>query len=253
MSSPHATDSDGAADVVAVPVVCRRGLLAGLVTAPSVILAACAGSARPAAPTPVIGEVALPSPQTHGGASLAEVVVSRRSIREYAARPLTTTEIGQLLWAAQGATGAGGKRAAPSAGALYPLELYVADGGGISRYVPARHALAILARDDRRRRLAAAAGQQAAVAAAPLLVVIAAVASRTAGRYGDRAVRFVTLEAGHAAHGLLLAAVGLGLGAVPIGSFDDEEVAHVLGLAESETPLYVIAAGESQARGDAGR
>jgi len=188
--------------------------------------------------------VALPAPRTSGPVSLEETLARRRSIRELAAEPLTPAEIGQRLWAAQGVTDAQGRRTAPSAGALYPLELYAVTAEGTSRYLPDRHALEPLGDRDLRPRLRWAAFDQAAIGEAPLVVVVVGVPSRTAAKYGpDRARRYVALEAGHAAQDLLLQAVSLGLGAVPIGAFDDAGVAAVLGLPSGYEPLYLLAVG----------
>lgn len=192
-------------------------------------------SARQAAP--------LPEPADRGRMSLEEVLRRRRSVRELAATPLVAREIGQLLWAAQGVTSPEGRRTAPSAGALYPLELYLATAAGVDRYEPAPHRLVRVLTGDRRSGLRAAALGQPAVGEAPAVFVIAAVLARTSGKYGARARRYVNLEAGHAAQNLLLQAVALGLAAVPIGAFDDAAVRRVLELPTGEEPLYLIPVG----------
>jgi len=187
---------------------------------------------------------ALPSPRLAGPLSLEEVLAARRSIRSFSEEDLTRAEVGQLLWAAQGVTDAGGHRTAPSAGALYPLELDVVTADGLARYVPEGHRLIRRGSADLRPALRRAALDQAAVGEAPLIIVISGVVERTAARYGaERAERYVALEAGHAAQNVLLGAVSLGLGAVPIGAFDDAEVRRVLALAEGEDPLYLIPVG----------
>jgi SagB-type dehydrogenase family enzyme len=181
---------------------------------------------------------------TEGSTSLEEALARRRSVRAFSSEPLSDGEIGQLLWAAQGITAEGGRRTAPSAGALYPLELYALTSDGLWHYLPEDHALTRLADEDLRAGLQAAALDQDAVGAAPLVVVITGVFERTAAKYGpERAPRYVLLEAGHAAHGLLLQAVALDLGAVPIGAFVDSEVARVLGLPADEAPLYLLPVG----------
>jgi SagB-type dehydrogenase family enzyme len=186
----------------------------------------------------------LPPPRTEGPTSLEEALALRRSVRAFSSEPLSEGEIGQLLWAAQGITAEGGRRTAPSAGALYPLELYALTSDGLWHYGPEDHALTRLADQDLRDELRAAALDQDAVGAAPLVVVITGVVERTAAKYGpERAPRYVLLEAGHAAHGLLLQAVALDLGAVPIGAFVDPEVARILGLPAGEAPLYLLPVG----------
>jgi SagB-type dehydrogenase family enzyme len=186
----------------------------------------------------------LPPPDSLGGPPFALALSQRRSTREFAARELDWSSIGQLLWAAQGITGdAAGLRAAPSAGALYPLEIDAVTRGGVFRYLPARHVLQRRVARDLRADLAHAALEQAFIAAAPCVFAIAAVAARTTRKYGSRGVRYVHIEAGHAAQNLLLAAQALGLAGVPVGAFDDESVARVLRCARDEEPLYLLPIG----------
>ncbi len=188
--------------------------------------------------------VVLPAPRRDGRLSLEAALSHRRSIRSFTSETLAADQIGQLLWAAQGITDPQGFRTAPSAGALYPLECYVVTPDGAFHYDPSRHRLQPRAAKDLRGALAAAALSQSAVSEAPAVIVITAVYERTARKYGvDRARRYATLEAGHAAQNVLLEGVALGLGAVPIGAFDDGRVAHVLGLESQEAPLYLIPVG----------
>jgi SagB-type dehydrogenase family enzyme len=185
----------------------------------------------------------LPAPRTGGATSLEEALAQRRSVRDFTNEPLETDQLSQLLWAAQGVTAEWGGRTAPSAGALYPLEIYVATAEFLARYVPADHRLEALGNTDVRSELADAALGQEPVADAPAVFVITAVPARTEVKYGARATRYVQLEAGHACQNLLLEAVALGLGAVPIGAFDDDGVRSVLGLPGDEQPLYVVPVG----------
>lgn len=190
---------------------------------------------------------ALPAPDRAHGGPLYAAMAHRRSVRELAGGALTDEELGQLLWAAQGITGDDGLRAAPSAGALYPLTLYVADAGGLWRYLPADHSLVRERAGDRRARLALAGLAQPPLRSAPAVLVITAREAITARKYGARATRYVALEAGHAAHGVLLAVTALGLAAVPIGAFDDGAVKAALSLADDQTPLYLIPLGRPRA------
>jgi SagB-type dehydrogenase family enzyme len=186
----------------------------------------------------------LPPPDTLGGPSLTLTIGQRRSVRAFAARELDRSAIGQLLWAAQGITDpASGLRTAPSAGALYPLEIDVATRGGLSRYRPARHVLERRVARDVRAELAHAALEQTFIAAAPCVFAIAAVAERTTRKYESRGVRYIHMEAGHAAQTLLLQAQALGLAGVPVGAFDDEAVARALHSARDEEPLYLLPVG----------
>lgn len=191
--------------------------------------------------------VNLPAARLHGRISLEEVLARRRSIRSFAPVPLSPDELSQLLWAAQGITSSWDGRTAPSAGALYPLDVYVVTGAGLGHYVPDGHRLLAVAETDLRQALCAAAHGQAAVAQAAAVFVITAVQDRSAEEYGPRAERFVTLEAGHAAQNVLLEAVALGLGAVSIGAFADDGVKASLDLPADHDPLYLIAVGRPEA------
>jgi len=181
--------------------------------------------------------------------SLESVLQGRRSVREYSGKPLTHDEVAQLLWAAQGVTGPEGLRTAPSAGALYPLEVDVVVGdvdglpSAIYRYRPDRHELVVGREGDRRRELRAAALGQDCVEAAAAVIALAAVYGRTSGKYGERGIRYVHMEVGHAAQNVCLQAAALGLGAVVVGAFEDGSVKRVLGLAGGEEPLALIPVG----------
>jgi SagB-type dehydrogenase family enzyme len=188
--------------------------------------------------------VRLPEPNIVGGTSLVESLAKRRSVRSYASTPLSVQQIGQLLWAAQGITQKlWGRRTAPSAGALYPLETYVVLSEGTYHYNPRRHELKQIIEGDRRRELQSAAFGQGAVGRASAVFVFAAVYERTSVKYGDRATRYVDIETGHACQNLLLQAAALGLVGVPVGAFLDERVAEVLRLENNTTPLYLVPVG----------
>jgi SagB-type dehydrogenase family enzyme len=190
------------------------------------------------------GEVlALPAPRLESDVSLEEALAQRRSVRAYSGEPLTLEEIGQLLWAAQGITHERGYRTAPSAGALYPLELYAATDDGLYHYEARGHQAELRRIEGWRAPLCQAALSQDAVCQAPAVFVVTAVYERTAAKYGQRAERYVRLEAGHAAQNLLLQAVSLDLGAVPIGAFYDDQVRAALSLPADHEPLYLIPVG----------
>ena len=188
--------------------------------------------------------IRLPVPHTKGSVSLEETLARRHSVRSYKRdQPMEMALIAQLFWAAQGETRHWGGRTAPSAGALYPLEVYAATDRLLYRYVPSGHGADIAAEEDLRDALWAAGLRQHSLALAPVIFVITSVVQRTAARYGERAERYVHLEAGHAAENLLLQAVALGLGAVVIGAFRNEQIAGALHLADGESPLYLIPVG----------
>ena len=193
--------------------------------------------------------ITLPTPRLKGSLTLEETLAQRRSVREFSDTPLTLEELSQLLWAAQGITHPDGFRTAPSAGALYPLEIYVVTDEGVYHYKPQGHQLTVQIQGNVRFELYAAALRQEAVLDAPVVFVIAAVYARTAQKYGEeRSPRYVHLEAGHAAQNILLQAVALNLGAVPIGAFLDDEVKQVLQLPFDHQPLYLIPVGHPRPR-----
>lgn len=195
--------------------------------------------------------VKLPTPDIKGEYSVEETLLERRSVRSYLDEPLELESVSQLLWAAQGITQElRGLRTAPSAGATYPLEIYLAAGkvnnlqSGLYRYVPDGHSLVLTKGRDLRRELAEAALGQDHVRNAPAIIIIAADYSRTAQRYGERAERYVHMEVGHAGQNICLQAIGCGLGTVIVGAFYDGRVKEVLGLPENEDPLSLIPVGK---------
>ena len=192
--------------------------------------------------------VRLPAPR-HGTVSLDSALRARRSVREFAVAPLPIAELGQLLWASQGSTRDGEGRTVPSAGALYPIEVYVAVGRvhrlepGVYRYDPRGHTLALVRSGDHRRGLATAALRQDWMEQAPAIVVITALYARTTVKYGERGRRYVHMEVGHAAQNVYLEATALGLGTTLVGAFDDARVARLLGLPANAEPLGLMPVG----------
>jgi SagB-type dehydrogenase family enzyme len=195
----------------------------------------------------------LPAPDRTGDVSVEAALANRRSRREYDDRALTRRELGQLLWAAQGVTErVSGHRAAPSAGARYPLEVFVVVGTpgvegldrGVYRYRPARHELSLGQTGDVQSALRAAAVDQAFVEAAAVDIVVCAVDARTTARYGRRGERrYVPMEAGHAGQNLYLQAEALGLATVAVGAFDDDRVRELVGAPAEHRSLYVFPVG----------
>jgi SagB-type dehydrogenase family enzyme len=231
--------------------ISRRAVVGGLAAlAVSPVEVGCSTPEGEESPVTTSGSpspsVDLPQP-AEGSVPLEVALQRRRSVREFAREPLTTAEIGQLLWAAQGVTVDWGGRTAPSAGAIYPLELHAVTPSRTIQYLPGGHRAEIRTERDLRPELMTAALDQEAVGDAPLVVAIVAVPARTAVKYGDRAGRYVDLEAGHAAQSLLLQAVAIGLVAVPIGAFDDRAVADILELPGGHEPRYLIPIGRAVA------
>ncbi len=208
--------------------------------------------------------IPLPVPRLDGSLAVEAALAQRRSIRRFDPQALALAELGQLLWAAQGVTEPieqappgfaqewkGGLRTAPSAGALYPLELYAAVGAveglepGLYRYLPVDHALQPVEglEGDPRGEISEAALRQSWIRAAPAVLVITGVVERSAVKYGPRAERYVHIEAGAAAQNVYLECESLGLGTAYVGAFDDEAVARVLRLPPEERPVGVLPVG----------
>lgn len=186
----------------------------------------------------------LPPPTTKGRMSLEEAIRLRRSVREFSDKPVSIAQVGQMCWAGQGITDPRrGFRAAPSAGALYPMELYVVTPEGVEHYRPKEHALERHLSGDQRRTLHERGGVQAVVQTAPVTFVIAAEVERSAGKYRERAERYCFMEAGHIAQNILLQATALHLAGVPIGGVDDDRVAEALRLPSGYRVLYVLPVG----------
>jgi SagB-type dehydrogenase family enzyme len=187
--------------------------------------------------------ITLPEPNKSGSMSLQQAIAVRRSRRHFLPKTLALEQIGQLAWAAQGQDKGGRYRTTPSAGATYPLELFVITDEGMFHYLPDKHALEKLADQDLHAPLASAAWGQEFIQAAPLTLVLAAEFTRTTGRYGKRGIRYLYMEAGHAAQNVHLQAEALGLGSVAVGAFDDAAVSKVLSLPRNLEPLYMVVVG----------
>ena len=218
---------------------------AGLALVLGLFSLGCAVSSRLGEEEPL--EEKLPEPRPSGEMSVEEALAARRSVRSYQDEALSLTELAQLLWAAQGITAHWGGRTAPSAGATYPLEVYAVVGevtgleAGVFHYRPDGHLFVRRTAGDLRGELASAALGQEWVREAPVSLVIAARYERTTGRYGERGVRYVHIEVGHAGQNIYLQAEALGLGTVIVGAFDDQDVKTLLGI--EEEPLAIMPVG----------
>ncbi|MGQ9707885.1 MAG: SagB/ThcOx family dehydrogenase [bacterium] len=192
--------------------------------------------------------VKLPAPDTVGKLTVEQALWRRRSVRSYTNVPLTLSEVGQLLWAAQGKTGKTYGRTAPSAGATYPMEIFLVAGkvsgldSGVYQYLVDEHGLRQVKPGDMRDELAGAALGQTCIKTAPAVIVLGAEYKRTTGRYGERGIRYVHIEAGHIGQNVSLECVALGLGTVMIGAFHDSAVKSVLGV--KYEPLYIMPVGQ---------
>ncbi len=206
------------------------------------------------------GVILLPYPRIRRGVlSVEQALAYRRSIREYLPKPITIFQLSQLLWAAYGINEVvHGFKTCPSAGALYPLIIYVVVGeksvvidpsknlylpAGIYRYDPYTHTLKLVKKGDFREELAKAAVNQPWVRNAAIDIVITAIYEKTTRVYGERGIRYVHMEAGHAGQNIYLEAAALGLGTVVVGAFYDDWVKEIIGATPRETPLYIIPLG----------
>jgi SagB-type dehydrogenase family enzyme len=196
--------------------------------------------------------ITLPQPAFKGGMSLEEALHARRTVRSFAPNALSVSQLSQLLWATYGITDPRREmRTAPSAGALYPLDCYLAVGeegveglaGGVYQYLPSPHALEVLTVGDKRRAVAQASLGQMWMAEAPIMVIITAEYKRVTGRYRERGVRYAHMEVGHAGENLFLQGVALGLGAGIVGAFDDDGVTDAVGLPSGHEPILICPIG----------
>lgn len=200
---------------------------------------------------PAADLVKLPPPALKGSVSVEEALQARRTVRRFASRSLDLQQVSQLLWATQGITDPRGLRTAPSAGATYPLEIYLVAGergvtglaSGIYRYHPKGHALELTLKGDHRAAVARACLGQSWMAEAPVMVVFAAEFKRCTARYGNRGIMYTHMEVGHAGENLFLQTQALGLAAGIVGAFTDKAVSQTLNLPREHEPLLVMPVG----------
>jgi SagB-type dehydrogenase family enzyme len=200
---------------------------------------------------PNTARTVLPNPHGYRGLSLEEAIERRRSRREYRAEPLSLEELSRLLHAAGGITDPPrGFRAAPSAGALYPIETYAVVHNvtelapGLYHYAVADHALEQLRTGELRTDMMVAGIGQEMLGQAQVCFILSAIFQRTRWRYRERTYRYVLLEAGHIGQNLYLAATSMGLGACAVGAFLDDNLNDLLGVdGEDEAVLYIITVG----------
>ncbi len=202
--------------------------------------------------------VSLPAPHFDGAVSVEKALKDRRSVRQYLDKPLALDQVSQLLWAAYGITKEmespdflrGGMRTAPSAGARFPLDIYLVAGNvtgldkGIYKYNSAKHTLELLQIGDKRQELCSAAWDQVFVAQAPASLVYTAVYQRTTSKYGDRGkMRYVCMDLGHSAENVYLQCTAMKLATCAVGAFEDDSVRALLKLPQEEEPLYIMPLG----------
>ena len=195
--------------------------------------------------------VKLPPPSYKGTMSVEEALKVRRTVRQFASRGLDLKQISQLLWGADGLSDPRGLRTAASAGATYPLEIYLVVGehgvmdlpAGVYRYRVQEHALEPTLKGEQRQAVARAALHQGWMAEAPVMVIIAAAYRRCTARYGERGIMYTHMESGHVGTNVFLQAEALGLGAGIVGAFDDRGISQVLQLPREQVPLLIMPVG----------
>lgn len=195
--------------------------------------------------------IQLPAPMYESSTSIEEALLNRRSVRDYKTESLSLSEVSQILWSAQGITDtAEGLKTAPSAGALYPLEIYLVAANvkdlnaGIYKYSPQDHTLQKISEGDKRDEISNASLKQESITSASAIVVIIAIYGRTSVKYGKRTERYVNMEVGHVGQNIYLQAVSLGLGTVMVGAFSDDALKRVLNLPDDEHPLALYPLGK---------
>jgi SagB-type dehydrogenase family enzyme len=185
----------------------------------------------------------LPKPNFDGTMSLEESLRYRRSVRTFTKHPLSQQEISSILWAAQGITDDADNRTAPSAGARYPVKLQVATKNGLFGYDSNSHALTNLKPEDVRPMIVETTVGQKFIADAGLVVILSANCDESIQLHGEKAMRYIYLEAGHIAQNIHLEAASLGLASSPVAAFDEAALQSALGLPDGWVPIYVIPVG----------
>ena len=196
----------------------------------------------------------LPLPKWQSKVSVEQAIKQRRTTLSFTSQSLDLNQLSQLLWSASGITEASGyKRAAPSAGALYPMDVYVVVGqnrvppirAGVYRYEPGKHQLSEVLKGDMRSSVARASLSQTWMADAPLTMVITAEYRRATVKYGKRGIKYALIEAGHIGQNIFLQAQALGLEAGIVGAFHDAEVIDAMSIPSAHAPILLMPVGHS--------
>ncbi len=195
-------------------------------------------------------EIKLPNPKLKSKISLEEAIIRRKSLRAYTKSPLSLKEISQLLFAGQGLLKES-RRTTPSAGAFYPIEIYLSAlritglFSGLYQYLPNGHKLKKITSANRMAKLAEAAFGQIWVKNASAVIIICGDFKKTTGKYQDKGRDFVTMEAGHAAQNISLQAAALNLGILCVGGFNEEEVKKTLNIEKNKKVFYLMPVGKT--------
>jgi SagB-type dehydrogenase family enzyme len=198
------------------------------------------------------GLMNLPAPTIHGNFNVEKAIKQRRTVRSFTNEPLALDQLSQILWAAQGVTDDRGlKRAAPSGGALYPIDVYAVAGRtgvqglaqGVYHYDPPHHSIQRILDKDAREHIAVASLRQMWVATAPVIMVLTAEYRRITVKYGDRGERYAMIEVGHIGQNIFLQCEALGLAAGIVGAFYDKDVAKAIHAKNNHEPLIIMPVG----------
>ncbi|MDP3181373.1 MAG: SagB/ThcOx family dehydrogenase [Desulfobaccales bacterium] len=195
--------------------------------------------------------IKLPPPAHKSAVSLEDALLRRRTVRHFASRGLDLNQVSQLLWGTDGVSDPRGLRTAPSAGATYPVDLYLVVGergvatvpAGVYHYLPKENSLKLITPGELRPAVARASLSQSWMAEAPIMVVITGEYRRCMARYGERGIRYTIMEVGHTAENLFLQAEALGLGAGIVGAFEDRTITQVLKTPAAHEPLLIMPVG----------
>ncbi len=203
------------------------------------------------------GETKLPKPSFTGNMPVEAAIVAKKTARNFGSTPLTLGQVSQLLWSANGntsgdATTGATAKVTPSAGALYPLEIFLITGNdtvtgltaGVYKYDPVGNSLETISSGDSRASVAQAALSQMWLARAPALIVIAADFGRTTSKYGPRGTQYVFMEAGNSNQNIYLQATALGLRVGTVGAFHDNLVMEAIKLPKGISPILIVAVGK---------
>ena len=202
---------------------------------------------------PAADLIKLPPPAHMGQMSVPEALKKRRTVRQFADRGLDLAQVSQLLWGTDGISDAKGLRTAPSAGATYPLEIYLVAGErgvtglapGLYHFRPDSHSLELVQKGDLRAQVSRICLHQTWMAQAPVMVIFAAEYRRCTARYGERGLRYTHMEVGHAGQNLFLQAEALGLACGIVGAFEDRDLKEILHLPSQHEPLLIMPVGYS--------
>ncbi len=224
---------------------------------PALCLCVVSFCAVPSLPCSAADAVTLPKPSFTGKLPVEKAMLQKKSVREFANKPLSLAEVSQILWAANGnlavdAVSSATTKVIPSAGGLYPLEVFVVAGKGtvtglsegVYQYNPSANTLQTLGQGDNRAVLASACLSQLWMARAPIIVIIGGVFARTTAKYGDQGIRYVFMEAGNSNRNIYLQAESLGLKVATVGAFQSAQVSAAAKLPTGVTPLLVMPVGK---------